>query len=169
MEIDSYLKDAPDFIESVCKEALGLGLDVYTLEIDHFCLRVSSDEEYKIYTQQLSTRGTLLSEALINGRPISTFKLHKAIKTLDKEIFCIEVPFPKENSPYPLGLEHIECVTPTPLAEFISQFPNLNFDTRAMNKNLNPEVALKLPSGNSVKFHNQSLEKVIEIENRLGL
>lgn len=168
-EANSILKEVPAFVESVVAEAASLGLNLKQYPIDHFCFRVESSEQYSHYKKLFAAEGELLSEAQIAGRPIATFKLKEAVEVLGQKIYCVEIPSPKEGAPYALGLEHIECVVEEALTVFAQRFPALKFDTRGMKKPINAELALKLPSGKSVKFHNQSLETVIEIEKKLGL
>lgn len=165
--LKNILESVPAFIVAVHDETREAGLDLSNFEIDHFCFRVESLSQYDHYKKEMKVFGNLLSEAKINGRPIATFKLNQPIKFLDKEVSCLEIPSPKEGAPYPLGLEHLECVVEEPLSVFIQRYPLLSFDTRAIKKPINAEIALKLPSGKSVKFHNQSLESVIAIENKL--
>ncbi len=162
------LNSTPAFISSILSEAKECGIDLSHYEMDHFCIRVETIEQYKHYKKEFEAFGILLSEAKVNGRPISTYKLNVPIKVQNKVIPCVEIPSPKEGSPYPLGLEHVECVVEEALGRFIQRFPQLSFDCRAMKQSINPEVALKLPSGKCVKFHNQTLESVIEIEKKLG-
>jgi len=162
--------EIPSFVEAVIEESQReLGLDLSKYIIDHVCFRVENQEQYNFYREDFKNLGDLISEAIIGGRPISTFKFKSPVLMGDKSIPCIEVPSPKDGAVYSLGLEHIECVIPEALTVFIQRFPGLKFDLRALKKALNPEVALRLPSGKSIKFHNQSLETVIEIEKKLGL
>lgn len=168
-EIASILKEVPAFVESILSEAAALGLDLKKFQIDHFCFRVETSEQYSFYKEKFSKEAELLSEAEIAGRPIATYKLKTPVSVVGQQISCIEIPSPKEGAFYPLGLEHIECVVPEPLTVFIQRYPTLKFDQRAIKKPLNAEIALRLPSGKSVKFHNQSLETVIEIEKKLGI
>ena len=65
------------------------------------------------------------------------------------------------------GYEHIEVVIKESFEAFMKAHCHLTFKTKAIVKELNPEIEVELPSG-SVKFHHQSLEKVIQIENELG-
>lgn len=168
-EAAKILASVPAFIESIVEESLNIGIDIRTYSMDHFCFRVETQEQYDSYKAAFNAHGKLISEAHISGRPIATFKLTQGIRILENRMIdCIEIPAPKEGTPYPLGLEHVECVVPEALTVFIQRFPHLKFDLRAMKKPINPEVALKLPSGKSVKFHNQSLEQVIEIENKVS-
>jgi len=167
-EIANVLASVPDFIEGIVEETLNMGIDIRSYPMDHFCFRVETQEQYLIYKDAFSAYGLLISEAVIGGRPIATYRLKTPIHILDnKHIACVEIPSPKEGVPYSLGLEHVECVVPEALSVFIQRFPQLKFDIRALKKPINPEIALKLPSGKSVKFHNQSLEQVIEIEKKL--
>ncbi|HVJ63784.1 MAG TPA: VOC family protein [Bdellovibrionota bacterium] len=167
MDARDYLQEAPAFVERTVREAASVGLDLSELEIDHLCLRVETEAQYRHYCAQFSELGKLLSEALVNGRPIATYKLNEPVRTLGREIHCLEIPSPKAGAPYTLGFEHLECVVKIPLESFISAHDGLDFDARAINKALNAEIALRLPSGSSVKFHNQSLERVIEIEKQM--
>ncbi len=45
---------------------------------------------------------------------------------------------------------------------------HLKFERKGMDKKLNPELALKMPT-TSVKFHEQPLGAAVRIEERLGL
>jgi len=164
MDARTYLREAPAFVERTVREAAAVGLDLDGLEIDHLCLRVETVAQYLDYKFQFDGLGQLLSEAIVNGRPIATYKLYEPVRALGQSIHCVEIPSPKVGAPYPLGLEHLECVVREPLPAFMRKHAHLNFDTRAIGKSLNAEIALRLPSGTSVKFHNQSLERVIEIE-----
>lgn len=167
-EVANILASVPDFIEGIVEEVLNMGIDIRSYPMDHFCFRVETQEQYNVYKEAFSAYGQLISEAVIGGRPIATFRLKDPVRILgNKFIACVEVPSPKEGVSYPLGLEHVECVIPDALSVFIQRFPQLKFDERALKKPINPEIALKLPSGKSVKFHNQSLEQVIEIEKKL--
>jgi predicted metalloenzyme YecM len=50
----------------------------------------------------------LLSEAMIGGRPISTFRFK--IESQGYTVSCVEIPAVKPNSPYQTGFEHVEFV-----------------------------------------------------------
>lgn len=168
LNAQEILNSVPAFVESVVSEARDLGVNVESFEIDHFCFRVETFAQYETYKNLFEAVGVLLTEAPISGRPIATYKLKQPVLWKNKKIPLVEIPAPKEGVHYPLGLEHLECVVSDPLSVFIQRYPGLNFDLRAMKKAMNPEIALNLPSGKSVKFHNQSLEAVIELEKKLG-
>ena len=61
------------------------------------------------------------------------------------------------------GYEHVEFVVPFQLEDLILLYPNLAFNTKDLHLKINRDIRLKLGQL-SVKFHEQSLEKVIEVE-----
>ena len=146
-------------------------INVNPYELDHICYRVSTKERYEQYKLHIQKHGVLLSETSIGGRPISTYKLHSPIIFIPKqestysrrEIYLLELPSPKQNSPYPDGLEHAEFVIPHLFEEFITMHPHIEFDTKDITKPINPDIRIKY-STFSVKFHHQSLEYVIKEE-----
>lgn len=161
-----YLK-ANEFLQNIEKQLSKIGLDFQKYDIDHLCYRVSSREEYNYLKVFLSEQGDLLIESIVGGRPISTFKLLNPISYSNKNIFLIELPYPKSGSYYPTGFEHAEFIIDVEFNKFIALNPNLLFDCGSIDKDINPEIRLKLAQGKSVKFHHQSLEKVIEMEKEM--
>ena len=94
-------------------------------EIDHVGYSCDSLDEYKKICREIQGRhGTLLVEGIINGRPISTFKLHAPVTLRNLSIpyvlpthtkssyrcRCIEIAAPKPGSNYKHGLQHFEYV-----------------------------------------------------------
>ena len=161
----ALLEAAKEFLTRVYHESHDLGLNLDPFEWDHICLRVENWDQYKEQKEAFSQVGLLLSEALVGGRPIATYKLREPLSFLRHRIPCVEIPAPKAGSSYAFGWEHVECVVEEDLEAFAARHTELIFDKRALKKSLNPELVWKLPSGLSVKFHRQSLEEVIKIEN----
>lgn len=137
-------------------------------ELDHICYRVETIERYQALKIGLLTYGTIESEISIAGRPIATFALRKPYQYQGRAIPCVELPAPKPGSRYAEGWEHGEFVVPD-LPSFLTHHQHLPFDTRGMNKPLNPEACLQIDEKTAVKFHPLPLLKVIEEEKRLGL
>jgi predicted metalloenzyme YecM len=65
---------------------------------------------------------------MISGRPISTFHLLTPLVYQDREIYLVELPSPKANSPYPTGWEHAEFVIDTDLDTFIGKYRDIDWD-----------------------------------------
>ena len=135
--------------------------------MDHLCYRTGSQEEYMDVKTELSTMGHLLVESLVGGRLIATYKLHNRIPLILRNgasvyLQVIEVPSPKPGRNYASGLEHVEFVVPD-LHQWQASHPLLQWDVSALIKKINPDLRLAF-DGFSVKFHTQSLEKVIAME-----
>lgn len=169
LEVDSknrdILKDINAFLEKVLTALEADKIDISKYKLDHVCYRVSSVEDYKKYQTELSKLGTLLSETEINGRNISTYKLLKPIHFQDREISVIELPSPKEGKPHPESFEHVEFVIPENFEDFMAQHPNIKFDLKDVGKEINPDIRINY-DGFTVKFHHQTLEYVIEYEQK---
>lgn len=133
-------------------------------DIDHICFRVSTDQEYFDAKESLLKISHFLIETLVNGRLISTFKLHNPIIFLDRFIDLIELPAPKINKIPEVGFEHIEIVTSSALIDLKTNFPHLVWNTSGLGKSFNPEIETTFSKQMNIKFHNLSLESVINIE-----
>ncbi|ATH07247.1 hypothetical protein BIY24_04645 [Halobacteriovorax marinus] len=140
---------------------LGIHLEEYF--IDHICYRVSSSIRYEELKSALEKEHTLLHEAMISNRPISTFKLASPLLYKNHKIPLLELPAPKGEVNYEEGFEHIECVIDESFVDFSNRFKNIEFDWKGAQKSHNPELRIKL-GGLSIKFHHQSLEEVIKEE-----
>ena len=158
--------DTTAFLDAVFEGLRVQGVDVSHYLLDHICYRVASQELYELKKAQLSKLGVVLSEAIIGGRALATFRLVDPIRYGHRRIPMVELPSPKASSPYPNGLEHAEFVVSEPLEAFVKRYPKLAWDTSAMGKARNADVSIKLSDEprRSVKFHRQSLDSVIAEE-----
>lgn len=113
---------------------------------------------------QMEKYWILLSENIVSGRNISTFKLKSPIIYNDRRISIIEIPSPKDWNKYEDWFEHIEFVIGVSFQEFMDKYPNIDFITKDLTKVSNPDIKIKY-SVWSVKFHHNSLENVIYSKN----
>ncbi len=149
------------FLDILFKRIAQKGIEVSNFELDHICYRVETQEKYESLKQELSSIGELLTESLIGGRKIATFKLLKPITYLDRQIYLIELPSPKKSSWYREGYEHAEFVIESSLEEFQERNKHIEFDTKGIEKSINPDIRLPLGDINA-KFHLHNLEYVIK-------
>lgn len=160
--IHEFFRAGNLFLKEILIELKTMGIEVSASQIDHLCFRVKTQQEYTFFKNQLSWEGKLLTEAEINGRAISTFRVHRPFQIDNHNINLVELPSPKINCDYDTGFEHAEFVISESIDRLASRFPKLPF-TRTGVKNLNAELCLKLQSG-QVKFHYQPLDRTIDIE-----
>ncbi|WP_351001141.1 VOC family protein [Shewanella sp. TB7-MNA-CIBAN-0143] len=109
-----------------------LGLDNLALNCDHAALRVNDNQTAQLLVDEFSQHGKIISNNIINGRPILIIKLAEPLVIGAMKIQCVELPFPSDKS-YPVeGWEHIELVFPSQaqtcdelVAELIEKVPLL--------------------------------------------
>jgi predicted metalloenzyme YecM len=166
-DFDLFKNSGENFLQNLTKELIDLGITADSLECDHLCFRVGTLEEYHFYKTEFEQYGKLLTEAMVNGRPISAFLLNSPFKTNYHKVPVLELPAPKPSSSYETGFEHAEFVLSESFKTFSSKFPNLSFKESG-DKTINPELCLKLKTGKQAKFHHQSLKRVIELEEASG-
>lgn len=157
-------KSSYTFLDQIFSSLDKINLKTKNWPIDHLCFRTKTWQEYISYKKSFEGFSKLLIESEINGRPISTFKLPEFLFYKDRYIDLIELPAPKEGKIYPTGFEHAEFVADIELSSIQTLHPNLTFDSSGLDKDLNPELCLPLAKGLNVKFHNFSLESIINIE-----
>ncbi len=161
--------DYETFIEKVDAGLKRLGIWRCELSMmDHVCYRVETSERYHEMLKEAETIGILLGESDINGRPIATFELDDYLEAAGWTVPYLELPAPKEGSPYVEGLEHVELVVVGSLDRFVRRHSDLPFTYGGIGKSINPEARLKT-QGLSVKFHEQQLGAVVRIEKQLGI
>lgn len=156
-----------EFIENINRGLGELGIERDELAMmDHVCYRVETERRYQELLAELKQTSQFLGETEVGGRMIATFELHEYLKAGGWTVPYLELPAPKDGSPYPEGLEHAELVVVGGLDRFIERHSELPFSTKGIDKLLNPEAGLKA-AGISVKFHEQPLGAVVRIENRM--
>ncbi len=164
-----FCQSAAQFTKNLLKDLKKNNLQEQFSSIDHICYRVKTLEDYEHWKKRLASCGKLLSEAYINGRPISSFKLDKEIEINSSyKVNIIELPAPKPGKNYSEGFEHIELVSLGPLESIIKKFENINFNLSNFSAKINRDISFQFPSG-LIKFHETSLENIIKEEQNLIL
>lgn len=158
------LPDPSIFLEKLFAALEDDGITTSSLELDHLCYRVETLARYAEWKDRLSKNGSLLGEHLIGGRSIATFKLNTPFIFQEHTIDVIELPAPKDGSPYTEGYEHAEFVVAQDPRAFAKRYPSLKWDLTGADKPNNADVRLSYEVF-SVKFHERSLEEVIALEN----
>lgn len=158
-----FKNSGEQFFKDLLFELNQLGLSIENSQCDHLCFRVSSETEYQFYKAEILNHGQLLTEALVNGRAICTFRLNEPFKNREHEIKLLELPAPKTGSFYSTGFEHAEFVIEESFESLQKKHPQLQFKSGG-NPILNPELSLSLSPNKQVKFHYQPLYRVIQLE-----
>lgn len=177
-QLQDLRDDLPRFTQALQVLASRLGLDIAPLEADHISLRCHQNATAERWRQGLELCGTLLSENIINGRPICLFRLHEPVCVAHWAFTIVELPWPGEKR-YPLeGWEHIEIVLPgepetlnaralTLLSDEGLRQPGIFVKTSSPKgeRERLPNPTLAVTDGSvTVKFHPWSIEAIVASE-----
>ena len=165
-----FYAQAEQFIRILVGLAANRGINTWSMGLfmDHICYRVETEEAYHTMGVFLGEVGELLDEpVIVGGRPIANFKLKEPITipgVLVQPVYVVELPAPKDGSFYPKGFEHAEFVIDDDFPAFMRRFPDIDWDTRGMQKASNPDIKMVLANGKVIKFHREALKRVIQRE-----
>ncbi|PJG86382.1 VOC family protein [Conservatibacter flavescens] len=179
----ALLQDFIVFEQKIAQLATAMKLSLADYEIDHLALRVNSVVSAEQWTTLLGKCGHVLSQNVINGRPIYLFELEEPLVFFEQQVRIIELPYPK-NKIYPKeSWEHIEVVMPFLFKEstvewmdrikstyswnHLNQLKVKVSEPKAEGEQLpNPSIAVSLmdPQNHcTIKVHPYSIKKIIEV------
>ena len=179
-DLDNWLK----FEEKINGLAGILKINLADFEIDHLAIRTNKLEEAQEWLTLLLKYGIILSDNIVNGRPIYLIELNDPLFFAQRKVSIIELPFPKGKMYPSVGWEHIEIVVP-----FLTNEKTEHWLKRVMEKfalqdlsNIqikvsqpkvdgeqlaNPSIALSLldktQNETCIKIHPYNIKKVIEV------
>ena len=177
-ELQDVAADLPRFTDALTGLATRLGLDITPLTADHISLRCHQNATAERWRKGLLQCGTLLSENIINGRPICLFKLVEPIHVAHWQFSVVELPWPGEKRYPHEGWEHIEIVLPGDPATLNARAVALLSDEGLCQKGIAvktsspkgererlPNPTLAVTDGTvTIKFHPWSIEDIVASE-----
>jgi predicted metalloenzyme YecM len=140
------------FLNELNKKVKGLGISLHEAKIDHIAYQTSSTIEYDKLKPQFEQIASLIREPIVGGRRVGVFKFKVPISYNNQLIRAIELIEPKKDQSCQSGLEHAEYLLPISLEKFIKKYPNINWNTEAINREEFPMLVLKLSENMQVKF-----------------
>ncbi|GGE79437.1 VOC family protein [Shewanella carassii] len=109
--LSQLLADWQAFADKVMPLIERLGLERLN-ECDHAALRVNSVAAAEKLKAEFAQCGEIISENIINGRPILIIRLQQPLRLGQWQIPCVELPFPSDKHYPEEGWEHLELVLP---------------------------------------------------------
>lgn len=155
MILDNY----ENFIKKILDKLNEMGVDVSSLNMDHIGYQASSDNDYDKLKSEFDEIGEKVSEEIVGGRRVGIYELNKPLRFRQYINTAIELIAPKAGQVCPSALEHVEFVIDD-FKTFMKKYPNIQFDTSAINQPDFPMIKLKLDNDLQAKFH---LTPVLEI------
>ncbi|MXP61314.1 VOC family protein [Pantoea sp. Taur] len=177
-ELSDLEQDLARFEQSLQQFAERLGLQLSEHEADHLAVRCHQFATAERWKAGLLQMGSQFSEAMINGRPICLFKLHRPLNLAGWQVDVIELPWPGEKLYRHEGWEHVEIVlrgepetlgmrAMALLSDHALTQPGISFKTSAPkgeNERL-PNPTLAVTDGQTtIKFHPWRLEEIVASE-----
>lgn len=164
MNESEFQRQAAQFLEKLFQQMTHQSIVLENhWDIDHLCFRASTEDSYQKFKSDFSNIAVLLIESEVNGRLISTFKIHKPIQFKNWRIDVVELPAPKKGKLTNEGFEHIEVVTDLTFQEIQTKYPKCKYDQSGLAKEFNQELEIELEDC-ALKFHSLSLESVVRLE-----
>ncbi|WP_298768848.1 VOC family protein [uncultured Shewanella sp.] len=113
LSFSNLLNSWPSFCENIQSFMDELGISTYPFECDHVAIRINQFTVAQQLKNQIHEFGEIVSENIINGRPILIIKLNQTLHLGHFTIDYLELPFPSDKH-YPIeGWEHIELIFPS--------------------------------------------------------
>ena len=151
-QLQDISADLPRFTEAFSTLAQRLGLDIAPLNADHISLRCHQNATAERWRAGFEQCGTLLSENIINGRPICLFKLAEPV--------CVEIVLPGE--PAQLNARALALLSDDGLSQ-----PGISVKTSSPKgeRERLPNPTMAVTDGNvTVKFHPWTIEEIVASE-----
>lgn len=177
-QLADIAEDLPRFTGALTALAERLGLDISPLNADHISLRCHQNTTAERWRAGLEQCGELLSENIINGRPICLFRLYQPVCVAHWQFHVVELPWPGEKRYPHEGWEHIEIVLPGEpqtlnaralalLSDNGLSQPDISVKTSAPKGEHErlPNPTLAVTDGKvTIKFHPWSIEAIVASE-----
>ncbi|PHM49424.1 VOC family protein [Xenorhabdus miraniensis] len=175
-ELQDLVSDLGAFEQKLTQFGERLGLSLAQYSADHISLRCHESAIADRWRQGFLQCGQLMSENIINGRPICLFELEQPINVLGWQIDCVELPYPGKKHYAHQGWEHVELVLPVKPEQLIHEAYQLlshplpdDFRTKESHPKgdkerlPNPTLAVT-DSEITIKFHPFSIKDIIKSE-----
>ncbi len=172
-----------DFVLNINAFMNELGITKDEFSCDHAALRVNTVTRADFLRHFFNQHGRIISENMINGRPILVIELAQPLMLNNTPVPYVELPYPNDKVYPSEGWEHIELVIPGKatcvdelrlhseekiprLAEIINKESaeiKVKFSSPKGDKERvpNPTIALK-KNGICIKLHSHSIKAIID-------
>jgi len=160
-------QELPLFQEKIQQLAAVMKVNLADYQIDHLALRANTEEKAKNWLTELLKCGRILSDNIVNGRPIYLIELDEPVDFIGQPVDVIELPFPK-NKQYPQETwEHIEIVMPFLSHESVEDWVNRICPKVEGEQLPNPSIAVsfvdKTENHVCIKVHPYTIKKILEV------
>ncbi len=147
------LSEYKNFLDEWLGHIKKLGIDVSDMTLDHLGYAAESGSDYNDKKEELLEVANLAREVIVSGRRVGVFELKQPLMYKDYSISAVELLEPIVNEAQRPGFEHAEFTTKKSFANLISMYPNLNWDTKNIDRADFPRLKIVLGNGMELKFN----------------
>lgn len=177
-ELQDLVKDLPNFEQQLADFSQQLNLELSSFSADHISLRCHEIVTAERWRAGLLQCGHLMSEKVINGRPICLFDLVVPLSVGPWKIDCVELPYPGSKYYPHEGWEHVELVLAGSPETLYARAVNLLPEEAALPEGVTfkfsspkgkterlPNPTLAVSNGViTIKFHPYTLRQIVDSE-----
>lgn len=160
-ELQDLHQSLPLFTDKLLGVLQRLSLSLEQYHADHISVRCFQKATAERWRAGLLKCGDLISEKMINGRPICLFSLYEPLHIGAWSIDCIELPYPGDKLYPQEDWEHVEWVIPIneDEAEDVESFHQTALSLFSDDVLLMPQLKLKFsnPAGEGERLPNPTL------------
>ncbi len=150
------------FLDDIFPKIEEKGINIDKFKLDHIGYQASSATDYQKKRDDFFKYGNLISESIVGNRRVAVIKLTKPLIYKDDNLNVIEVIEPKPKQEVKSSWDHIELTSDYELEELMEKYPNIEWKTSALNRDIFPMLILKLESGYTIKFPRRSAMEEVQ-------
>lgn len=150
------------FLDEIYSRLRLLGIDTDSLSLDHIGYLAADAADFDQQIAMLEGKARKHSVKIVGGIRVAIYSLPTPLKYNSQVFTEVEVVEPKAGKNVKSGLEHAEFLTGISLEEFMSKYPDLEWDTTAMYCEQFPMLTIALGDGFRAKFPRRSVLEELE-------
>jgi len=157
--------DYKEFIDQIIHKLEQLGISTSELKIDHIGYQASSKKDFDEKTAELSRRGEIIHDVNVGEKRVAIFKLSEPLEYKGQKISAVEIVSSPTRKEVDSDWEHVEIVPNGSLEEFMQKYPEIEWDTSVIDRDIFPMLVLKLDNKTRAKFPRRAvLEEVARLK-----
>lgn len=165
IQIDQIIGPWSIFLDTIFKDLEKSNIDASQYELDHVAYRATTDTSFNQISEALSKVAKRINRNTIRNRFIDIFELETPLSYKGRSIKFVELTAPADGDTFNEGLEHVEfIINNISLADFVKKYHGLDWNLNAIDREIGPDIGIRLQSGYGAKFKTMSMAEIIRLE-----
>ncbi len=150
------------FLDDVVLQLSDKGIEFSELQIDHIAYNAASLDDYELEKLKFKEFATIVHENIVGGKHVAVFLPKQPFEYRGYKVEVVEVVSPKEGETTTPMWEHVEFLPNKKLEDFMLDHSGVEWDTSAMDRDIFPQLMLKLEHGLRAKFPRRGVLEEVE-------